>query len=55
MKRKLKQTLSEVDVDSWWNFLEWKILERIAFKDIKEEKVIASCIAPWIPQLAGVV
>lgn len=39
----------EVDVDSWWNFLEGKILEGIAFKDIKEEKVITSCIAPRIP------
>ena len=24
-------------------------MKGIAFKDIKEEKVIASCIAPWIP------
>ena len=45
-----RDTLSgEVDVDSWWSFLERKILEGIAFKDIKEEKVVASCIAPWIP------
>ena len=50
VKRKLKHTLSEeVDVDSWWNFLEGKILEGIAFKDIKEERVIASFVAPWIP------
>ena len=26
----------EVAVDSWWSFLERKILEGIAFKDIKE-------------------
>ena len=39
----------KVDVDGWWTFLEGTILEGIIFKDITEDKVIATCIAPWIP------
>lgn len=39
----------EVDVESWWNYLERKIVEGIAFKDIEQEKIEAVNIAPWIP------
>ena len=42
-------TATEVDVDGWWRYLERKIIEGIAFKDIEQEKVEALCIAPWIP------
>ena len=39
----------KVDVDSWWSYLEQKMLEGVIFKDIEQEKVNASCIAPWLP------
>ena len=38
-----------MDVDGWWCYLESKIIEGIAFKDIEQEKVKALQIAPWIP------
>ena len=38
-----------MDVDSWWSYLERKIIEGIVFKDIEQEKVEALRIAPWIP------
>ena len=38
-----------VDVESWWNYLEEKILEGLVFKDIKLEQVKATSIAPWMP------
>ena len=39
----------EVDVDSWWCYLERKIMEGVVFKDILQEKVEALRMAPWIP------
>ena len=38
-----------MDVDGWWCYLERKIIEGIAFKDIEQDKVEALRIAPWIP------
>ena len=36
-------------MEDWWNYLERKTVEGIAFKDIEQEKIEAVHIAPWIP------
>lgn len=48
-EEELQSISEEVDAESWWSYLEQKILEGMVFKDIQLEKVKAVSIAPWLP------